>query len=93
MGKSGCDQRYIDAQKADLSEAEFECVKNRICDKNEEMSKRGIRIPRDAVDWKDMNWFNFRRFVGDTYPFFSRWGVEIQQFGSVYKRRTNPIFH
>ena len=32
MGKSGCDQRYIDAQKADLSEAEFECVKNRICD-------------------------------------------------------------
>ena len=44
MGKSGCDQRYIDAQKADLSEAEFECVKNRICDKNEEMSKRGISI-------------------------------------------------
>ena len=92
MGKSGCDQRYIDAQKADLSEAEFECVKNRICDKNEEMSKRGIRIPRDAVDWKDMNWFNFRRFVGDTYPFFQDGVLKFSNLGQYTKEERTRFF-
>ena len=70
MRKPEKDQRWTNAQKDNLSKMEFERVEKQICDKNVEMEKMGIKIPKDVNEWKDMSWFNFVRFVGDVNLFF-----------------------
>lgn len=68
MDKLTDKERYDWAKRAALSSEEFKSVGLQI----DKLAGKLGKNSKEHNKWKDMNWLNFLRFVGNVYPFFRK---------------------